>query len=239
VPVFKEVPLFLKNIWKSIHKGEWKLSEGYFFTFEGPDGSGKTTIIEMLAKELAEKGYPVISTREPGGISIAEQIRKVILDRNNTTMDGRTEALLYAAARRQHLVEKVVPALKKGNLVLCDRFIDSSLAYQGYARGLGIEEVLTINEFAINGLMPNLTLYLDVRPEIGLKRIQQNMSREINRLDLENLDFHYKVREGYMVLAERFKSRIVVINAEESIETVYNQVKKIIMPYLKNMPQKS
>lgn len=133
------------------------MKKGVFITVEGPEGAGKTTIIEMLADELEREGHRVLKTREPGGIEIAEQIRKVILDKSNTAMDPRTEALLYAAARRQHLVEKVKPALESGMIVICDRFIDSSLAYQGYARGLGIEEVFSINRFAIEGMMPELT----------------------------------------------------------------------------------
>jgi dTMP kinase len=138
-------------------------------------------------------------------------------------MDARTEALLYAAARRQHLVEKVAPALKQGKIIICDRFIDSSLAYQGHARGLGIEEVLTINQFAIENMMPQLTLYFDLAPEIGLQRINRHSGREVNRLDLETIEFHQKVREGYLLLAERFSSRITRINASRPLEQVFNE----------------
>jgi dTMP kinase len=199
------------------------LEQGIFITIEGPDGSGKTTIINMLAENLVEQGFDVMATREPGGIEIAEQIRKVILDTSNTAMDPRTEALLYAAARRQHLAEKVKPALEEGKIVLCDRFVDSSLAYQGYARGLGIDEVYSINKFAIEDMMPQLTLYFDISPELGLERINKNKGREVNRLDLENLDFHKKVQEGYMILAERFPNRIVKIDASRELEAVYNE----------------
>src|SRR5437763_1199681 len=139
------------------------MRNGFFITFEGPDGAGKSTIIRMVANELKD----ALLTREPGGIDIAEQIRKVILDKENIAMDARTEALLYAAARRQHLVEKVRPALEDGKVVLCDRFVDSSLAYQGFARGLGIDEVLSINQFAIENMMPDLTIYFDIEPELG------------------------------------------------------------------------
>jgi dTMP kinase len=201
---------------------------GYFITFEGPEGAGKTTILGLLEKELRQKGYDVLSTREPGGIAISEQIRSVILDKQNTTMDGRTEALLYAAARRQHLVEKVIPALNEGKVVLCDRFIDSSLAYQGHARGLGIEEVLSINEFAIDQVMPTLTLLFKISPEKGMERIYKNEEREVNRLDLEAIDFHHKVYEGYLLLAERFKERIHVIDAEKQMEDVFSQVSELI-----------
>jgi dTMP kinase len=200
------------------------MAKGIFITFEGPDGAGKTTILKMVANQI--KGALV--TREPGGIDIAEQIRNVILDKENTAMDPRTEALLYAAARRQHLIEKVKPALEAGRIVLCDRFVDSSLAYQGHARGLGIEEVFTINQFAIERMMPHLTIYFDIEPEIGLKRINSNIGREINRLDLENLEFHSKVREGYHLLLDRFPDRIVKIDASGSVEEVFTQTMKIL-----------
>lgn len=199
------------------------MSKGLFITLEGPEGAGKTTIIGMLATALMERGMKVIVTREPGGIPIAEQIREVILNKENTAMDARTEALLYAAARRQHLVEKVLPHLEEGSIVLCDRFIDSSLAYQGYARGLGIDEVYSINHFAIEGKMPDATFYFDIDPEIGLYRIGQHKGREVNRLDLEELHFHEKVREGYHLLLERFKDRILMIDASQSVEQVFQQ----------------
>ncbi|KAF0823395.1 dTMP kinase [Cytobacillus firmus] len=199
------------------------MKKGKFITVEGPEGAGKTTIIDMLASNLAEEGYQVLQTREPGGIEIAEQIRSVILDKKNTKMDPRTEALLYAAARRQHLAEKVKPALDEGYIILCDRFIDSSLAYQGYARGLGIEEVYSINSFAIEGMMPELTLYFDIDPESGLNRINQHKGREVNRLDLEKLDFHHKVREGYLKLMELYPERIFKIDASKPLEEVYQQ----------------
>jgi dTMP kinase len=200
------------------------LNSGVFITFEGPDGAGKTTILSMVANHFKE----AMVTREPGGIDIAEQIRKVILNKENTAMDPRTEALLYAAARRQHLIEKVKPALEEGKMVLCDRFVDSSLAYQGYARDLGIDEVWSINQFAIEMLMPQLTIYFDIEPELGLKRINKNKDREINRLDLENLEFHQKVRDGYYLLMERFPDRMVRIDASGTVEEVYEQTVKMI-----------
>lgn len=199
------------------------MSRGLFITIEGPEGAGKTTIIGMLETALRERGLKVIVTREPGGIPIAEQIREVILNKENTAMDARTEALLYAAARRQHLVEKVLPHLQEGSIVLCDRFIDSSLAYQGYARGLGIDEVYSINHFAIEGKMPDATFYFDIDPEIGLNRIGQHKGREVNRLDLEEIHFHKKVREGYHILLNRFKDRILLIDASQSVEQVFQQ----------------
>jgi dTMP kinase len=200
------------------------MNSGTFITFEGPDGAGKSTIISMVAMQLGN----VLLTREPGGIDIAEQIRAVILDKENTAMDPRTEALLYAAARRQHLIEKVKPALNEGKIVLCDRFVDSSLAYQGHARGLGIDEVFAINQFAIENLMPELTIYFDIEPELGLQRINKNKGREINRLDLEKLEFHQKVSAGYQLLIERFPERIRTVDASGTVEEVFKETLKLI-----------
>ncbi|MEK5059937.1 dTMP kinase [Paenibacillus sp. FSL H7-0326] len=194
---------------------------GKLITFEGGDGSGKTTMIKKLSAHLEDKKIPYLMTREPGGIDIAEKIRSIILNPEHTTMDARTEALLYAAARRQHLAEKVIPALQNGVMVLSDRFVDSSLAYQGYARGLGMEEVRSINEFATDHLSPDLTLYFDISPEQGLARIAANQGREVNRLDMENLSFHDKVREGYLILAKQEPNRIQIIDASLSQEEVF------------------
>lgn len=191
-----------------------------FITLEGPEGSGKTTAVEAAVKALQEKGYEIVRTREPGGTPIAEEIRNVILDKKNTVMDPRTEALLYAASRRQHLVEKVWPALKEGKIVICDRFLDSSLAYQGGARGLGVENILNINLFATENTWPDLTLLFDIKPEEGLKRIASNANREVNRLDLEKLDFHHKVRDTFLELAKRYPERFVIIDAAKSREEV-------------------
>jgi len=193
--------------------------KGMFISFEGGEGAGKTTVLKRVAHKLTKRGYDVITTREPGGIEIAEQIRTIILDKENIAMDQRTEALLYAAARRQHLVQKVIPALSADKIVLCDRFIDSSLAYQGYARNIGIDEVLQINEFAIESCMPKLTLYFHCRPEVGLQRIEEN-DREQNRLDLETITFHQKVYDGYNLLLRRFPERMKKIDAERSIDEV-------------------
>jgi dTMP kinase len=206
----------------------------YLITLEGVEGSGKSTLIQYLKDFIESIGKKVIVTREPGGIEISEQIRSVILDTKNTRMDGRTEALLYAAARRQHLVERIIPALEEGNVVLCDRFIDSSLAYQGHARGLGIDEVLSINEFAIGSFMPNLTLYLDLDPQIGLSRINKNKGREVNRLDLEEIGFHLKVREGYEEVIKRFHDRIVRVDANQELDKVFSDTKEILIGRLKN-----
>ncbi len=199
------------------------MKQGWFITVEGGEGAGKTTVLDKIEQELRARKRDVIRTREPGGIRIAERIRDLILDVDYTEMDSRTEAMLYAAARRQHLVEKVLPALEEGKVVLCDRFIDSSLAYQGIARGIGYEEVLALNEFAIEGHYPDLTLYFDIEPQVGLARIDQDHKREVNRLDKEALDFHHKVREGYLKISELFPDRVVVINANRSLDCVYQE----------------
>ena len=203
--------------------------KGYFITSEGPEGAGKTTVMQLLGERLIKEGLEVVMTREPGGINISEKIRGIILDNEHTMMDSRTEALLYAAARRQHLVEKVLPALAAGKIVICDRFIDSSLAYQGYARGIGVEDILAINQFAIGQTTPDRTFLFDIEPSIGLERINAHSSREKNRLDVESLQFHEKVREGYLNLVKQYPERIKVIDAsqriEDVLENVYNVVK--------------
>lgn len=200
---------------------------GKFITFEGPEGSGKTSVIEGIKAYFDANKIDYITTREPGGIRISEDIRTIILNRENTNMNSHTEALLYAAARSQHLSEKVLPALEEDKVVICDRFVDSSLAYQGYARGLGIDEVFQINKFAINDLLPDLTIFIDVPPKVGLERVFNNV-RKIDRLDLEDLSFHEKVYEGYMILAERFKDRFKIVDGTQTIEEVIADTIKVI-----------
>jgi dTMP kinase len=199
-----------------------------FITLEGPEGSGKTSVMKEVISRLRQEGFVIEETREPGGTPIAEQIRQVILNKENKTLDPRAEALLLAASRRQNLVEKIWPALKAGKIVICDRFIDSSLAYQGGARGLGIEPVLNINLFATESSYPQLTLLFDIPPELGLQRIAANANREINRLDLEQLSFHQKVRDTYLTLAKRFKDRFIVIDASLPLATVIETTYKAI-----------
>jgi len=201
---------------------------GYFITSEGPEGAGKTTVMNLLGEQLTQEGYDVVMTREPGGIMISEKIRNIILDNKHTMMESRTEALLYAAARRQHLVEKVKPALEVGKIVICDRFIDSSLAYQGFARGIGVEEILAINKFAIGDTMPNKTILFDIEPSVGLARINAHENREKNRLDVESLTFHEKVREGYLSLVDQYPERIDVIDASRSVDEVLKDVYQIV-----------
>lgn len=200
-----------------------------FITIEGPEGSGKTTAVDTAVKKLEEMGYQIVRTREPGGTPIAEQIRNVILDKNNVAMDQRTEALLYAASRRQHLVEKVWPALKEGKIVICDRYLDSSLAYQGGARGLGVDNILQVNSFATEGTFPDLTLLFDIDPKLGLARIAANADREVNRLDLEKIEFHNKVRNTFLELAKRYPERFVVIDASQSREEVAKKTLEVML----------
>lgn len=201
---------------------------GTLISFEGPEGAGKSSILEAILPLLEEKGIPYITTREPGGVDIAEKIRQVILDPDPTSMDAKTELLLYIASRRQHLVERVLPALAAGKVVLMDRFIDSSVAYQGYGRGLSVEDIEWLNQFATDGLKPDLTLYFDLDVEEGLARIARNQEREVNRLDLEGLELHYKVRKGYLALAEKEPERIVKIDASQSFEAVLADVLTIL-----------
>lgn len=207
------------------------MQKGWFITFEGPDGSGKTTISTNVYQKLLTSGLDVIYTREPGGIDIAEQIRGIILDPKNTAMDVKTEALLYAASRRQHLVEKVLPAIQAGKIVICDRFVDSSLAYQGVGRGIGIEEVLSINEFAIEGYYPDVTLFLDIDPIEGLKRISNRHYRD--RLDREAEDFHLKVALGYQEVLKRYRHRMQVLDANRPVEEIVNEAVQYILAKVK------
>ena len=207
--------------------------QGKFITFEGGEGSGKTSAIKAILPHLEEKGYKFILTREPGGTPIAEEIRNVILSMKSEGMDGRTEALLYAASRREHLQKKVIPNLNNGVNVLCDRYIDSSLAYQGHARGLGIDDILKINMFATENEWPDLTIFFDIEPEEGLARIAKNENREVNRLDIEKIEFHKSVREGYLELLKRYPNRIKRIDASQPREVVAAECEKYILEVLK------
>lgn len=200
---------------------EEPLVNGLFITIEGPDGAGKTSVINELYPRLqlyAKKG--IVKTREPGGVRISEKIRQIILDPGHGEMDERTEALLYAAARRQHLVEVILPALNAGKIVICDRFVDSSLAYQGAGRRIGVEEIARINEFATEGTAPDFTLYLDVDSDTGLRRIQQNRRHQVDRLDSEGLEFHQRVRHAYLKLAEEDPVRIHRVDARMALQDV-------------------
>lgn len=200
---------------------------GKFITFEGPDGSGKTTVSKAVLKRLQEDGIAVVYTREPGGSEIAEQIRDVILNPENVKMDARCEALLYAASRRQHLVEIVLPNLEKGVHVISDRFVDSSLAYQGYARGIGMDEVMSINQFAIEAHMPDVTIYLDIPADVGLKRISSGRD-VLDRLDQEDLSFHEKVFAGYQKVIATYRDRMILIDATKSLDEVIEESYRVV-----------
>lgn len=204
-----------------------------FITFEGGEGSGKSTAIKKLEQALINAGKKVLITREPGGTPISEQIREVILRKENTSMDPWTEAYLYAASRRQHVIEKIKPALEKGIIVISDRYLDSSLAYQGGARGLGIKEVLTLNHFAIDGLFPDLTIFFDLPPEEGLSRISHNSNREVNRLDVERMAFHEKVRAAFYELKTLYPERIHMIDASLTPDEVFAEIEKLIPDLLR------
>lgn len=195
-----------------------------FITFEGGEGSGKSSVVKLVKSHLDSMGVESVLTREPGGSLVAERIRGVLFHPDGTVIDDRTEALLFVAARRQHWVEVIHPALLQGKVVLCDRFIDSSLVYQGYVKGLGVDAILHLNSFALDSLFPDVTFWLDVTPEIGLQRIQVNQSREVNRLDKESMEFHHKVREGYQKLQQRFPHRIVRIDADKPLSEVFAEV---------------
>ena len=200
------------------------MREGYFISFEGGDGSGKSTQIQILREFLEERGYDVILTREPGGTPISEKIRSIILDKANSEMDDMTEALLYAAARAQLVSQIIRPALEEGKVVICDRFVDSSMAYQAYARGLG-DSVKTINAFAVGDCMPDLTILLKVNPQVGSSRIG---NRERDRIELASSDFHKKVYEGYLQLEKLYPERIVGIDAADTIENIYGIISERI-----------
>lgn len=208
------------------------MKKGYFITFEGPDGSGKTTISTLVYEKLKQLGYDAIYTREPGGIKIAEKIRDIILDPQNTEMDAKTEALLYAASRRQHLVEKIIPNLQQKRIVISDRFVDSSLAYQGVGRNIGIDNVYELNMFAIEGHMPDLTIYLDIGAKEGLERISHRQYKD--RLDQEDLAFHLKVCSGYELVKEQYKSRMKIFDATVEIETLANSVTDYLLQWISN-----
>lgn len=211
--------------------------KGTFISFEGPDGAGKTSVINAIYHDMTSRlGYQkVLLTREPGGNRISEQIRDVLFDDQNTNMDARTEALLFAAARRQHIVEDIEPALKAGKVVLSDRYIDSSVAYQGGGRHLGTDDIWELNQFAIHGLLPQLTIYLDIDSELGIQRINQHRSDQVNRLDREKLRFHRDVRASYLVLAQRHKERIVVIDASQPLADVISDTQRAIQQHFKNL----
>ena len=196
------------------------MSKGIFISLEGPDGAGKTSVLEALIPILEAKGQAFVTTREPGGVAVAEKIRNVVLDPKHTEIDEKTELLLYIASRRQHLVERILPALDRGEMVLVDRFIDSSVAYQGFGRGLKVADIDWLNDFATDGLKPDLTLYFDIEAEEGLARIAKSKERGADRLDRESVEWHQRVREGYLSILEKEPNRVRKIDASQPLEKV-------------------
>lgn len=211
---------------------------GRFVTFEGPDGAGKTTQMKMLGEKLAGEGIVVSYTREPGGTRISEEIRKLLLDPGNKEMAYRTEALLYAAARAQHVEEFIRPAVGEGKLVLCDRFSDSTIAYQGYGRGIELDFLEKLNKMATAGLVPDMTFILDIEPGEGINRINEKRTAATgeskDRIESENIGFHNRVREGFLKLAQQNPARCRVIDASKNREEIsveiYRLVKEVLAP---------
>lgn len=200
-----------------------------FITFEGADGSGKSTQAKKLVSHLQNQGREVVLTREPGGTQISERIREILLNPEHHMMHFTTELLLYAAARRQHLEELIMPSLKQGKIVICDRFADSTVAYQGFGRQIPLDKIEAVNELAIGEFRPDLTFVLTVPPEIGLERIKKSRGLDIDRMEAEKKDFHYRVAEGFAHLAETEKERVVAIEATGSEEAVFDQILKALV----------
>ena len=200
--------------------------KGLFITFEGADGSGKSTQLKMAAEFFQNKGFEVITTRDPGGTPLGQKIREILLHHDGKVA-SYCELFLYLADRAQHIDEKIIPALEEGKVVLCDRYVDSSLAYQGYARGIDTEEILMLNNIVAKSLMPDLTFVFDVSIEVAEQRVGETK----DRLESEAKEFHQKVRFGFLDLAKKFPNRIKVIDANQEIEKVHSDVIKILGNY--------
>ncbi len=202
-----------------------------FITLEGPEGSGKSTQLVLLARFLEEEGFSVVATREPGGTNIGDQIRACLHDVNNTEMEPETEFLLYTASRAQLVREMVMPSLAEDKVVLCDRYADSTIAYQGYGRGLDLQAVSAITQFATGDLQPDLTFLLDIDVEEGLGR-RISGDEEMNRLDLEEIAFHQRVRDGYHQMAASDPQRWVIIDAGRSAVEVHSELRSVLLQRL-------
>ncbi len=206
--------------------------QGIFISFEGPDGSGKSTQIELLKEYLEGKGYEILVTREPGGTKISEQVRTILLDPENSEMGHMTEALLYASARAQLMEEVILPALEQGKAVICDRFVDSSAVYQGIARNLGVAEIYQLNTYATHNVLPALTIHLDLPATAGIARKKDQ--KELDRMEQESLNFHETVAQGYRDLAAKNPERIHTIDATEAIEEIHKKVVELVAPLLRS-----
>ncbi len=209
------------------------MKKGVFISVEGPDGSGKSTQIRNIRRFFADREIDIVFTREPGGTAIGERIREIILDKACAEMDNMTEAMLYAAARAQHVAQIIKPALAEGKIVICDRFVDSSIAYQGYGRNLG-ESVTVINDYAIAGCMPDITFLLKMDPKIGRRRIKQDQQ---DRLEQEQDEFHLRTFEGYLELEKKYPDRIVGIDATGSIEQIKADIYEKLEEVLKSVAE--
>ncbi|MCL1632445.1 dTMP kinase [Sporolactobacillus sp. CPB3-1] len=208
--------------------------KGLFITFEGPDGSGKTTQIQRLAAELESRGIPYLLTREPGGTEIGDQIRTLVLNPAHSELTDKTEILLYAASRSQHIAQKIMPAIQKGQVVLCDRYIDASIAYQGYGLEQPIEMVRQINDFATGGMSPDRTYLIDVSPEVGRQRMKRRAGApeagatqaadELDRIESRAFAYHRRVRKGFLAIYEENKKRIRLINGEQEPEQIFQTI---------------
>jgi len=203
-----------------------EMKQGLFITFEGTDGSGKSTQIELLEKYIKSKGYEVVLSREPGGTRVSEIIRDIILDPRNKEIDPLTEMILYAASRAQHVAEIIEPAIESGKVVICDRYVDSSYAYQGGGRGVDLKSIADVNRIAIHGTVPDITFFLDIDPEIAIKR--RIKSTGADRIEQEKLDFHRRVYDGYKKLSILYPDRIKTIDATKSIDEIAFQINSFI-----------
>lgn len=198
--------------------------EGIFITFEGPDGSGKTTQLRRLADYLTDKGFDVITTREPGGTIISDQIRELVLNPNHKELQDQTEILLYAASRAQLVHETIIPALQAGKIVLCDRYIDASIAYQAYGLGKSRKIVEEINQFASSHLQPKRTYLLYVTPEVGMERLKSR-NNGLDRIEQKELEYHERVSNGFLQLADEYPERILKVNGDQNIDEVFEMIK--------------
>ncbi len=214
-----------------------------FITFEGIEGCGKSTQVRLLARRLAENGHRVTVTREPGGCPIADQIRQILLDAGNSAITPLTELLLYAAARAQHVSSVIAPALAAGGIVLCDRFTDATIAYQGYGRNLDMSVIDQLNSLARGDIRPDLTILLDCAPETGLKRAISRINRgrgpREERFELESLQFHQRVREGYLALARQEPARFAVIDAEAGIQELEKAIAGVVLERIADSGQRT
>lgn len=202
--------------------------KGIFITFEGPDGGGKTTQIQKLAQSLQRDGYEVLMTREPGGTRISDLIRSILLSPEHTEMVDQAEVLLYAASRAQHIHEKIIPALNKGKIVLCDRFIDASIAYQSYGLGMDVEAIRSINAYASSDLQPLRTYMLDISVEVSRKRLatREQQQYTLDRIEQKEQEYHSRVREGFLNIANIDKQRVMLIDANRPVDKIHKEIRK-------------